>query len=218
MASNPPGLSPVSAARATDRTASTAVTATSRRRRWGAQDLSLIAVFAALMVVSAVVPPIQIGNLLGVPLTLQTFVVTLAGLLLGPARGFAAVGLYTVIGLLGLPIFSGFRGGLAILVSPSAGYLLAFPFVALIIGWLAVLAVRSRRWMQPTLLIAAGLVGLVVDHAAGILGMIINGKLAAGAALGADLVFVPGDVLKVVLTALVALSLHRAFPALLRRR
>ena len=52
--------------------ARTAVAGRSVRRRWGAQDLSLIAVFAALLVVAAVVPPLQIGNVLSVPLTLQT--------------------------------------------------------------------------------------------------------------------------------------------------
>ncbi|NYE94202.1 biotin transport system substrate-specific component [Psychromicrobium silvestre] len=188
------------------------------RRRWGAQDLSLIAVFAALLVVVAVVPPIQIGNLLSVPLTLQTLVITLTALLLGPGRAFAAVGLYLILGLVGLPIFAGFRGGIGLLAGPSAGYLLSFPLVAALVGALALLIVRRAWRLAPVLFAAAGVVGLVLNHALGIVGMMINGKLSLGAAFSADIIFIPGDLIKIVLAVLLALSLHRAFPRLLRDR
>lgn len=188
------------------------------RQRWGGQDLSLIAVFAALLVVSAVVPPIQIGNVLSVPLTLQTLVVTLTGLLLGASRAFAAVGLYTLLGLLGLPIFSGFRGGLAVLVGPSAGYLLSFPFAAALVGAIAALTLRRGLRQRALWFGIAGLAGMVLNHLLGIIGMAINGKLAFDVAVLTDLRFVPGDIVKIVLVVIVALSLHRAFPNLIRRR
>lgn len=187
-------------------------------RRWGAQDLSLIAVFAALLVVAAVVPPLQIGNVLSVPLTLQTLVITLTGLLLGARRAFAAVGLYTLLGLLGLPIFSGFRGGLAILAGPSAGYVLSFPLAAAAVGGLAAWAIRRNLRARALWLGIAGLAGLLINHALGIAGMMINGKLALMAAVAADVVFIPGDLVKIALAVLLALSLHRAFPQLLRNR
>jgi len=71
-----------------------------------------------------------------VPLTLQNFGVLLVGLRLGSRRGFAALVLYLAEGMLGLPVFnpSG-PGGLAQLVSPTGGFLLAYPFVAGIAGW-----------------------------------------------------------------------------------
>lgn len=188
------------------------------RQRWGGQDLSLIAVFAALLVVSAVVPPIQIGNVLSVPLTLQTLVVTLTGLLLGASRAFAAVGLYTLLGVLGLPIFSGFRGGLAVLVGPSAGYLLSFPFAAALVGAIAALILRRGVRQRALWFSVAGLAGMVLNHLLGIIGMAINGKLAFDVAVLTDLRFVPGDILKIVLAVIIALSLHRAFPNLIRRR
>ncbi|ABY23838.1 BioY family protein [Renibacterium salmoninarum ATCC 33209] len=188
------------------------------RQRWGGQDLSLIAVFAALLVVSAVVPPIQIGNVLSVPLTLQTLVVTLTGLLLGASRAFAAVGLYTLLGLLGLPIFSGFRGGLAVLVGPGAGYLLSFPFASALVGAIAALILRRGLRQRALWFSVAGLAGMVLNHLLGIIGMAINGKLAFDVAVLTDLRFVPGDILKIVLAVIIALSLHRAFPNLIRRR
>ncbi|AJT42864.1 biotin operon repressor [Psychromicrobium lacuslunae] len=189
-----------------------------KRRRWGAQDLSLIAVFAALLVVVAVVPPIQIGNLLSVPLTLQTLVVTLSALLLGVSRSFAAVGLYVLLGLVGLPIFAGFRGGIGLLAGPTAGYIIAFPLMALAVGALATLIVRRAWRLAPLLFVLAGIIGLLISHLLGIIGMMINGKLPLDKAIAADVIFVPGDLVKIVLATVLALALHRAFPRLLRDR
>jgi biotin transport system substrate-specific component len=71
-----------------------------------------------------------------VPLTLQNFGVLLVGLTLGSRRGFAALVLYLAEGLLGLPVFSPTGpGGLAQLLGPTGGFLLAYPFVAGIAGW-----------------------------------------------------------------------------------
>lgn len=185
------------------------------RRRWGASDLSLIAVFAAIIAAFAFVPAIPVGAL-GVPITLQTLAVALTGMLLGPARGFAAVGLYVLVGLVGLPVFSGFSGGFGVLAGPSAGYLIAFPFAAALIGALAKLAIRHTRRLRGLWLFASGLAGsLVFIHPLGIAGMMINGKLDLTAAVAADIIFLPGDLIKNVLAALIALSVLRAFPRLL---
>jgi biotin transport system substrate-specific component len=72
-----------------------------------------------------------------VPLTLQNFGVLLVGLTLGSRRGFAALALYLAEGMAGLPVFnpSG-PGSLAQLVGPTGGFLLAYPFVAGIAGWI----------------------------------------------------------------------------------
>lgn len=72
-----------------------------------------------------------------VPLTLQNFGVLLVGLLLGTRRGFAALTLYLVEGMAGMPVFSpAGPGGLAQLAGPTGGFLLAYPFVAAIAGWI----------------------------------------------------------------------------------
>jgi len=71
-----------------------------------------------------------------VPLTLQNFGVLLVGLALGPRRAFAALFLYLVEGLMGMPVFSPMGpGGVAQLLGPTGGFLLAYPFVAGIAGW-----------------------------------------------------------------------------------
>src|ERR1700736_158960 len=71
-----------------------------------------------------------------VPLTLQNFGVLLVGLTLGSRRGFAALILYLAEGLMGMPVFSPTGpGGMAQLLGPTGGFLLAYPFVAGIAGW-----------------------------------------------------------------------------------
>jgi len=73
-----------------------------------------------------------------VPLTLQNFGVLLVGLTLGSRRAFAALSLYLVEGLMGMPVFSPTGpGGLAQLLGPTGGFLLAYPFTAAIAGWIA---------------------------------------------------------------------------------
>lgn len=72
-----------------------------------------------------------------VPLTLQNFGVLLVGLTLGSRRGFAALVLYLAEGASGLPVFSpGGMGGVAQLFGPTGGFLLAYPFVAALAGWI----------------------------------------------------------------------------------
>jgi biotin transport system substrate-specific component len=200
-----------------------AVTArTQRRNGWNATDLGLIAVFAALVAASALIAAIPVGGL-GVPITVQTLAVMLTGLALGPGRAFAAVGLYVLLGLAGLPIFSGGRSGLGVLAGPSAGYIIAFPLAAAAVGWLAVVvlrrtAARSGK-IRGVLLFAAAMVSSIIFvHTLGVLGMMVNGKLSLSAAFLADLAYYPGDVIKNVLAVTVALSLHKAFPDLLLRR
>lgn len=188
------------------------------RAGWSSRDISLIAVFAALMAAAIAVPPIPAGNILGVPITIQTTVVTLAGLVLGAGRGAAAVGLYVLVGLAGLPVFSGFRGGLGVLATGSAGYLLSFPLAAAAVGLLAHLVLRRSRRLRELWLFAATFAGLAATHTLGILGMMVNGRLDMPTALMADLPFVPGDIFKNILAVLIAASLHRAFPDLLVRR
>ena len=141
-------------------------------------------------------------------------------MVLGPWRGFAATLLYVVLGLVGLPIFSGMRGGIGILAGPSAGYIVSFALYALVAGLAARWAVRRFKGMKLGVALFVGGFGgsLLLNHPLGILGMSINGDLPLGAAAAADLIYWPGDVVKNILAASVALLIHRAFPDILRRR
>ncbi|MDN3904590.1 biotin transporter BioY [Arthrobacter sp. YD2] len=183
------------------------------RRSWTPTDLSLIAVFAALTAVFSILPGIPLGA--GVPLTLQTLAVMLTGMILGPGRGAAAVGLFLLAGLAGLPVFSGFRGGLGVLAAPSAGYLLSFPVAAFVVGVLSAVVLRRISRARYVWLFAAAITtSFLVVHPAGITGLMVNAHLDFSAALAADMAFWPGDVLKNLLAAAVAVSVFKAFPGM----
>jgi len=186
------------------------------RTRNATTDLALMAVFAALVAACTLVPAIPVG--IGVPITLQTLGVMLAGLVLGPLRGFLAVLLYVVVGLAGLPVFAQGGAGLANLVKPSAGYLLAFPLGALVTGALAAWTRNVRVWRPFTLALGAIVGGILVVHPLGILGLMINAKLSLAKAFTVDLIYLPGDLAKVAIAAAVAAVVHKAFPVLLASR
>lgn len=187
------------------------------KRSWNATDLSLIAVFAALTAAFALIPAVPIGAV-GVPITLQTLAVMLTGVILGPGRGAAAIGLYLAAGLAGLPIFAGFSGGLGVLAGPSAGYLLSFPLAAALAGWLASAVLRRARRMRYLLVFLACLAASVVFvHPLGIAGMMVNLNLDLRTAVLADVVFLPGDIIKNLIAAAMGLTVYRAFPRLLDR-
>ena len=89
-----------------------------------------------------------------VPFTMQTFAVFAALLLLGGRDGTLAIGLYLVLGGIGLPVFSGFRGGLGHLAGPTGGYIIGFLFTGLAHMLLARITERSRYVLQIALLFA----------------------------------------------------------------
>jgi len=180
-------------------------------------DLALVASFAALVAVCAIAPPVPTG--VGVPITLQTFGVLLAGLVLGARRGAAAVALYVLVGLAGVPVLAGGTGGPGVLAGPTVGYLLAFVPAAAVAGALGGLARRvAPRWRFPVLAGAALAAGLLVIHPAGVVGLVVRAGLSLAAAVAADLAFVPGDAVKALVAAAVAVGVLRAFPGLLRER
>lgn len=178
--------------------------------RSDATDLALVAVFAALLAALSLAPAIPLGG--GVPITLQTLGVALAGLTLGPVRGFLAVLLYLAVGFAGLPVFAGGTAGLAILAKPSVGYLLAFPVAALVAGLLARTIARTGRLRLPKLFLSAFGASIIIVHPAGIAGLVVVAGMDVANAALTDLAFWPGDLIKSFIAAAIALSVHKAFP------
>jgi len=98
-----------------------------------------------------------------VPITMQTFAVTLTGALLGPRLGAAALIAYLIEGASGLPFFAGGLGGLGVLLGPTGGYLVSFPAAAYITG-----AFSEHGWDRRFLTaVAAMAIGSLVILLAG---------------------------------------------------
>ncbi|WP_336921159.1 biotin transporter BioY [Aquipuribacter sp. SD81] len=186
--------------------------------RTAGRDVALVAVFAALLTVLALVPAVPVGSA-GVPITLQSLGVLLAGLVLGPWRGVAAVAVYVALGLSGLPVFAGGVAGLGVLVGPTAGYVLAWLPATFVTGLGAALVLRRSRGRLPGLIAAGAVGGVAITYLGGWIGLQVNLGLGPGAAfVGGVLPYLPGDGLKLVVAAFVAASVHRAFPDVLARR
>jgi biotin transport system substrate-specific component len=146
-----------------------------------------------------------------VPITFQTLGVMLAGAILGWKRGALAVIVFFALATAGLPLVAGGRGGLALWVSPSAGYFVGWIVGAGVIGWL----VQSRlpRYAAWWTFISIAIGGIGVVYAIGIPVLML--KLGTGlAALGTAATFIPGDLIKAVVATVVAAAVHRAFPDL----
>lgn len=183
-------------------------------RRTPTTDVALIAGFAALIAVCALLPEIKTG--VGVPYSLQTLGVLLAGAVLGPVRGFLAVVLYLVGGLV-LPIYSGGTSGIAHYSGLTAGYLVAFPLAAALCGYLVH---RNRgNATQFAFVFTCGLLSsFLFIHTLGPLNLAWRGDMSLKDAFVIDTAYFPGDIAKNVVMALVATAVHRAFPDLVARR
>lgn len=143
-----------------------------------------------------------------IPFTMQPMVVLMAGMALGPRLGMASQILYLVAGVAGLPVFAlspTLPLGAARLLGPTGGYLLSYPFAALITGWLAAKGFDKRYWTSAV----AMLVGLVTIYAVGVLWLgLLSSSIGQGQAIGLRAAFVAGvvpfvaaDVMKIALAS-----------------
>jgi len=167
----------------------------------------MIALFAALTAVGAFIK-IPIPH---VPLTLQTLMVMFAGLILGSRRGALSQLLYLTIGLLGLPIFAQ-GGGPGYILQPSFGFLVGFIPGAYIIG-----KIMEKEWNPKLLRILTALFwGQTAIYLIGIpylylnLNFIIHKPVSFSTTLKIGLlVFIPGDIIKTIITATVLVPIRR---------
>lgn len=179
--------------------------------RASSQSLSMVALFAALMAVMGLIPKIDLP--FGVPITLQSLGVMLAGCLLGARRGLQSMALFLLAVAVGLPLLSGGRGGLGVFMAPSAGYLVGYALAAGVTGALmARLPSQTPMRAAISAFAASVLGGLVFLHALGIAGLMALAKMPLDKALMVDLAFVPGDLIKCVLCAIVVHTVAKALP------
>ncbi|MBK5211478.1 MAG: biotin transporter BioY [Coriobacteriia bacterium] len=172
------------------------------------QSLTLIALFAALIAASSLFA----AFVYPIPFTLQTLFVILAALLLTPAQATGAMALYVGIGAIGLPVFSGGRGGLSVIVGPTGGYLFGF-IVAACVG--SYLMGRLRK-TQVNAFITRGIVALLVIALVdtfGVAWMMASAGMSFNAAVVAGVVpFIVPDVLKGIVAVVLASALCRYMP------
>lgn len=173
-------------------------------RRLTTADMAQIALFAAMMGICS-----WISIPATVPFTLQTFGVFLAASVLGGRRGTLAVLVYLLMGMIGLPVFAGFEGGIGCLMTPSGGYLIGFVFSALTMWAMERLPGKHTRVLSMVL----GLLACYVFGTAWFMAVYARqaGEIGLMTALGwCVFPFVIPDLVKIALARIVARRLSAA--------
>ena len=179
-------------------------------RRSTARELAQIAIFAALIAALGLPGTITVGST-GVPLTLQTLGIMLTGGILGARKGFLAVAVFLALATAGLPLLAGGRGGIAIWTGPSAGYLVGFLAGVVVIGWLTARILPAYPLWKGIAINFVG--GALVVYLFGVTWLGIRTNFPA--AITGSFAYLPGDVVKSVVAALVIKQVHRSIPGLI---
>lgn len=175
----------------------------------GTKDIVYISLFAAVTAALGVFPPFVLP-VVGVPITAQSMGPMLAGSMLGARRGALAIVLFLMLVAIGLPLLAGGRGGIAVFLGPGGGFLLAWPLVALVIGWLFRKFWTGLSLWQAVLFNIVG--GILVLYPLGIVWISFSADLSLLQAAIGSVGFIPGDIVKAVVAALVAVNVTRIHP------
>ncbi|MDP4143536.1 MAG: biotin transporter BioY [Bacillota bacterium] len=163
------------------------------------KDLILCALFAAISCVLA-----QISFPLGpVPFTMLVMAIFLAGAILGAKRGFISQLVYVILGAIGAPVFSNLHGGIAVVLGPTGGFIIAFPFMALITGYFA------DKYKSKGYIVLGMLIGLIFCYAVGAAWLSYAAKMPFINALKVGVLpFIIFDIIKLIIAAVIGINIR----------
>ncbi|MEE0424543.1 MAG: biotin transporter BioY [Blautia sp.] len=171
-------------------------------------DLAYIAIFAVVMAVCS-----WISIPMTVPFTLQTFGVFMAVGVLGGKRGTLAVLVYILLGVVGVPVFAGFSGGIGVLLNTTGGYIVGFLFSALVM-W----GIEKVFGKKPVVQIISMVIGLLVCYALGTIWfMVVYARTTGAVGLGTVLSwcvipFIVPDLVKIALAFVLSRKVRKYVP------
>ncbi len=167
-------------------------------------DMAISAIFAAIICVfSSISIPVGV-----IPLTLGLFAVLLSAITLGSRRSLLCVLVYILTGSLGLPVFGNFSGGFGVILGPTGGFILSYPFVALIA---AILSKKLSQNKKGILCCIAGcLVALLFCYLFGTLYFMLTLKSTFSESISiCVLPFVAFDILKCIFASIIGLNIKK---------
>ncbi|MCD7723769.1 MAG: biotin transporter BioY [Clostridiales bacterium] len=177
-----------------------------KKHRVKTQDIVYIGIFAALTAVCS-----WISIPLTVPITLQTMGVCITAGLLGTKRGTLAVLVYILLGIVGIPVFSGFKAGAGVLLGSTGGYIIGFIFTALIVGLFTGLF-GNKIWVLALSMV----LGIAVCYLFGTVWFLVvyNNNNADPMSVSAVLAtcvtpFIGFDIIKVIISVIVCSKLKK---------
>jgi biotin transport system substrate-specific component len=163
-----------------------------------ARDAALVVAAAALTALCAQISFYLPGN--PVPVTGQTFAVLLTGAALGANRGAAAMLLYVLIGMVGLPVYADGKHGMDVITGASGGYLVGF----LVAGWVVGRLAEARLDRRPVTALPLFLIGSAIIYVIGVPWLAVSAHQSLGWAISNGFTdFIPGDVVKAAAAAAV---------------
>ena len=173
-----------------------------KTRHWTIKELTMVGMLTAIMCISSYItiplPFTEVG------ITAQTIVVNLVGMVLGPGNAAAVLFTWILLGIVGLPVFSGGTGGAARLAGPTGGYIIGYLVSAVMIAWFC-RKVKSLR-LQLVFLIVAG---IPVVYLFGGIWMKLSLHLPWQAVLVQGVIpFIPTDIIKCFAAAALAKALR----------
>lgn len=172
------------------------------------QDICSISIMTAITVVLA---QISIPMPLGVPMTMQTFAVTLAGIVLGAKRGAISMLIYVLLGAIGVPVLANFSGGFQHLIGPTGGFLLSFPIMAYLIG------IGTKMRKQKGMFLLFLILGTTANYAIGVLMFCILMKASIWTGITACVLpFIPTAIIKAAVASILGLKLQVRLEAALQ--
>lgn len=181
---------------------------------WLAKPVLLTVLLALSTMAGAIYLPIT-----PVPITLQTLVLCIIGLTLSWQKGVASVVMYLALGAAGLPVFAGFKGGWAVFVGPTAGFLVGFIFGVAATAALkrvfdvALDAMMPERSFKKTFArfctySVASIIGTIVIYAFGIFGQSYLTGMPLSTAAATLIIFMIGDLIKAFLASVVCSGVY----------
>ncbi len=179
------------------------------------RDLALVAVFAALIAALGLPGAIAVPGL-AVPVTAQSLGVMLTGCILGARRGALAVLVFLALVAAGLPLMAGGVGGLGYFAGPRAGFGIGFVLAAWVVGRVVELWPGTPNVVVYFVACVAG--GILALYLVGVPVAAWRAGLPVMTVLQKSWVFVPGDLVKALVAAVVASAVQRGYPAVLSRR
>ncbi len=173
-----------------------------KRGKINTTTITQIALFSALQCV--VSPFAIVFPFSPVPISLATLMLYLSVYVLGKNKSMISCGIYLLIGLVGLPVFSGFTGGLGKLMGPTGGYLIGYLLLVFISGWFV------EKWNNYFMQGIGMVIGTVLCYFVGSFWLAYQSQLNMKTALLSGMLpFLPGDVIKIVCGVLIGTAVRK---------
>lgn len=180
--------------------------------RMNVKDYCQIAVFTAII---CVVSQLSIPMPAGVPMTLQTFVIPMAAVVLGTSKGTASTVLYVILGMIGVPVFAGFSGGFDKIFGMTGGFIISFPLLAFFAGigysYAIKVADKRKKALFYSVFVMGLFVGTALNYLVGTLWFsVITGNSLSYSFMVCVLPFIITSLIKIFMIAFLGPVLRRA--------